>query len=563
MTIPTLPTWTDQEVQSAGKLNLLTAALEAKFAGSIGGADLAWPLTAQGNIDMNGYDLLGLKKFWNVFNVDEYDDIQAAIDAAEAAGGSGVFVPPNNTNNDAEGLTCSGTVHIFGAGKRSIISLTSGATAGELLATTTSPSDLGFSNLVIDGATKTGSGQNGIVLKNVDGCIFDRVIFQNFSGHALVLNNEGTAGNQCSNIVLMGCRFSGGTGDHIIGNDIEGLNITNCQFLDPGSDAIVLTPDGTASYMRGIVIESCRFTSVARAIYVVGASGTANELWRQVQIHDNQVYTASAVSITVGAASAVLKWVSVKNNTMISTTGGLLVQADGGEVCGNYAPTTNGVGLDMTDSQELVVEDNRFPDAVGIPIQSTNSDDCRVHRNDVHGGGNGDEPIVKDGTTGNSYEYNHGDEYGVGGKQYVDGQGAIGAGTTSGTFTGGLFTIPANSVKAGDRLRLRAAIARSGSAAVATITLLCDNVSVGGGQIEDTDGTSIWTWELMVIATTDDTNANMFMVSELAANVQDNQQTSTGAALAIDWTTDILIDMDWAKNTADTIDQIHLTYEIF
>ena len=71
MTIPTLPTWVDQEVQSAGKLNLLSAALEAKFAGSIGGADLAWPLVAQGAIDMNGYELLGLKKFWNVFNADE------------------------------------------------------------------------------------------------------------------------------------------------------------------------------------------------------------------------------------------------------------------------------------------------------------------------------------------------------------------------------------------------------------------------------------------------------------------------------------------------------------
>lgn len=561
MTIPTLPTWTDQEVQSAGKLNSLSAALEAKFAGSIGGADLAWPLVAQGSIDMNGYSLLGLQQFWNVFNADEYDDIQAAIDAAEAAGGAGVFIPPNNVNDDAEGLTVSETVHIFGAGKKSVISLSSGATAGELIASTGSPSDLGFSNLVLDGALQ-GSGQNGVHLKNVNGCIFDRVIFKRFTGDALVLDNEGTAGNKCSDIVVQSCKFSAGSGYHISGNDIDGLQVSGCQFLDPGTDAINLVTDGVASLMRGILISANRFTSVARAVYIVGESATANENWRQVQVCDNQVYTASGVAITVGTANAVLKWVEVKDNTIISSTGGIRVQATGGCVCDNYIPSTTGVGIDMTDSQELLVENNRVPDATGIPIQSTNSDNCRVRFNDVHGSvGNSAEPIVKDGTTGNVYEDNYGDPYGVGGKQNWSGAEED-DGTGSGTFTQ-TYTIPANSVKAGDHIIVKALTTVAGTTAIKTIDALMNNVSIGAGQIEQEAGNTVWTWDVWVQAAANDTDAFMFMVTELQPGApQDNQQVATVQAGAIDWTTDVLIDINWTCNTADQLFLKHFTYEI-
>lgn len=561
MAVPTLPTWTDQEIQSAGKLNLLTAALESKFAGSIGGADIAWPLVAQGNIDMNGYSLLGLKKFWNVFNADEYDTIQAAIDAAEAASGAGVFIPPNNVNDDAEGLTMSETVHIFGAGKKSVISLSTNATAGELLATTNSPSDISFSNLVLNGASE-GSGQDGVVLKDVDGAMFDRVIFKNFTGDALVLNNEGTAGNECEDVTVLGCKFDGGTGDHIVGNDIDGLQVSGCQFLNPGSDAIVLTPDGTASKMRSIQITDNRFDLVARAVYVVGASATANDLWARVQVSDNQVLTASAVAITVGGASAIVKNVAVKDNAVISSTGGLVILASGGEVDGNYVPSTTGIGLDMTDSQDLVVENNRFPDASGIPIQSTNSDNCRVRFNDVHGSvAASAEPIVKDGTTGNAYEFNYGDQYGVGGKQAWAGDEEDG-GTGSGQFVQ-TYTIPANSVKIGDRLRIKAVTTTDGTTAVKTLSLRADSVDMGAGQVEQGSGNTVWSWDLWVTATTDDTDSHMYMVTEISGvDPQDNQQVALVQAAAVDWTTDIVLDLSYTADALDEFSLRNFTYEI-
>ncbi len=551
MTIPTLPTWTDQEVQSAGKLNLLTAALEAKFAGSIGGADLAWPLVAQGVIDMNGFNLIGLKKFWNVFNADEYDDIQAAVDAAEAAGGSGVFIPPNNVNKDGEGMTISDSVHIFGAGKKSIVSLTTDATAGELFATTGSPSDIGFSNLVLDGVG-TGSGQNGVVLKNVDGAMFDRVIFKNFTGDSLVLNNEGTAGNECSDIQVVGCKFSGGSGDHIVGDDIDGLDVLGCQFLDPGSDGIVLTPDGAASKMRGIVIGSCRFTLVARAVSVVGATGTANDLWARVQIHDNQVLTASGIAITAGTAGAVLKYVEVKDNLLISTAQGLRVESTYGTVCDNYAPSATGKGMDMTDCQDMSVENNRFPDAGSNGIDATNSDNCRVRNNDVHSAGV--EAIVKDGTTGNVWVDNYGDVGSGGGTGHTQYEATnTGVTTATGTIATSIV-IPANSVKVGDVIHIRSNVSTAGGN---NHTIRYDLDGAGGqtnGLVID-DGTHDVSFVADIIVTGAATADTISRVAYgLGTGVTGSEGADAGfASIAVDWTTDITIQIDVVQTDTQTV----------
>ena len=555
MTIPTLPTWVDQEIQSAGKLNLISSGLETKFAGAIGGADLAWPLVAQGTIDMNGYSLIGLKKFWNVFNVDEYTDIQTAMDAAEAAGGSGLFIPPNNVNNDAEGLTMSETVHVFGAGKKSIIYITLNATAGQLLKSASSPSDCSFSNLVLDGRAVTGAGQDGIVLENVDGCIFDRVVFRNFSGDALVLNNEGTAGNQCSDITVMGCKFEGGTGDHIVGNDIDGLNVIGCQFLNPGSDGIVLTPDDAASKMRGIQISNNRFTLVARAISVVGQSGTANDLWRLVQITDNQVLTASGIAITAGTASAVLKYVTVKNNILIATSQGLRVQGTYGDVCGNYAPSTTGTqAIDATDCQDMTFQGNRVPDATGIGIETTNSDDCRFVDNDVHGAGG--VKIVKVGTTGNEYRRNLGDEIRghIEASEEYDQDNPDDSGNST-----KVFTIPANSVTAGDVIRVQAVYARSGTGSTASLALELEGTATIGITVATGSGTTVIEWLIYVVATDGDTDLQCSAVIEIASALS---QTNVIAAVDIDWTADVDLTFPWVKHTADTVNILSASYQL-
>lgn len=561
MPISNIPTFVTDEIPSAAKLNQLGTALTTKFSGGVTGSDLVWPLVAQGAIDMNSqHTFTNLRTLWNVVNVDEYDTFSDAEAALPATGGT-LFIPAGTTVT-TDGNTLTDEVCILGCGKASVLKLTTSASSGYLIRTATDLAGVDIVNVTIDGNAATGSGQDGIQIRKCSQVNIVNCWFKNFSGDALSIGNDGTGGNASQHVRVIGCHFEGGSGNHIELNDVDGLVIDGCYFENPTTACITGTPSNTSAKMRSITVSNCQMDSCAQFVDIVGGSATANDLWRLVRVCDNLCLTSSGDGITVGDASAIVKYGYIENNTIVGAGGdGIVALLQNGRISDNDADQATGDGLDMTDCQDIEVKDNRFANAGAYGIDSTNSDDCYVHNNNVAGSANAPENILKDGTTGNSYEYNSGDEWSRGGK----GHGAPASDTLS--ATGGTFattyTFPANSIKAGDRIRFKALITQTGTDAVKTAKLMLDNVDMGAGQIEQGAGNSLWTWEVAVVATTNDTDSMMEMTSEMSPDPQQNEQVAITLAAAVDWTTDILADIDATISATDTLQLKIFEYEVY
>ena len=461
MAISNIPTFTDGEILTASKMNTLGTAITTKFAGAVTGADMAWPLVAQGNIDMNqSYTFTNLRTLWKIINVDEYDTLSDAVAALPSAGGA-LFVPPNTTIT-ADGVAMTKPVLVYGAGKTSVLKLTSAASSGYLIRAT-GTNDVDFHNLTLDGNSATGSAQDGIQLRQIDGARITNVWFKNFSGSHLQVGNEGTGGNNSIDVMVHNCKFEGGSVDQLKINDVDGMTVSACRFANPTGDCIEGTPTDTSAKMRSITVSGCVMSDCTRGIYVVGASATANDLWRLISVSNNTVLTSSGTGITVGAASAVVKHSSVIDNRVIGTTANaLVVNIEGGQVTDNYAPAAGAKAIDLELSKTIKVSGNEFESATTIGIDATATTSVRIWGNDVIGAGT--EGIDTNGATT---------------PYVIDNLGHVSAPATTGWWHNGTglshtgdtnettlhtLTIPAGTiVQAGQGLRIRGNFNHSGA----------------------------------------------------------------------------------------------------
>ena len=408
MAISNIPTFTDGEILTASKLNTLGTAVSTKFSGAITGADMVWPLVCQGNIDFNSFGVTNLAKLWNVVNVAEYDTVTLAIAALPAAGGS-LFVPPGTTTLDTVELDTSNT-QVFGTGRGSILKITTAASGGYMMKTSTGLTNIGFSDLTISGNAQTGTGQDGIQVKDVVGVKFTNVYFDDFSGESLVLTHSGTQGNPCEEVQIIGCHFEDGAGDQLLMDDVDGVQIVGCRFENPTTKCINGTPSTSASYMRSILVQGCKFSTAANSVYIIGASDTASDNWRLVRVLGNEILTDSAVAITVGTTAARVTFGHIANNVGTAISGDAIkVLLQTGLIEGNYFPVAGGDGCDITSSADCAVRGNDFADATTFGVDATSSTNCRVFNNDVHGHGGGSEGVVKDSSTGLKHGGNVGD----------------------------------------------------------------------------------------------------------------------------------------------------------
>lgn len=601
MAITSLPTFADDEILSAGKLNQLRSAIETKFAGAITGGDIAWPLVAQGSLDMAGFSILSVKRFWNVFNADEYATLQEAIDAAEAAGGGCVFIPPNTTFS-ADGLTVTQSdIAIVGCGASSVIAHSSGASSGYLLRSSAGLSNLTVAHLKLDGSTNASAGQSGLYFQQATGVHLDHVVFDDFTGDHVRFENDGTAGNNCADVWVTDCVFDNGDAGHIFMNDVDGAHIAGCRFDGATTDAIEGVPDAAASKMRSIEVTGCRFVDGVRAVYIVGDSGTANDLWRLVRVHNNEAFSQSGDAITVGATSAVVKHGQIADNNILSVTGDAIVANlaggmvsdnyasgvggdaivasidDGnvsdnhvlsvtgdaivasmtvGKISGNYAASAGGDGLDMTSASDIEVSGNNFADAGARGIDATSSTNCRILNNDVHGATT--EGITKASATGLVCNSNHGDHNTTVDTVYVAAPNETAATAGSGTFAAN-YTIPANTLKVGDVVRIRAQFSHTG-----TGDLSGAGPDFGGGQQADfvmtnSSHSCAGEWVAIVEALS---GAGSTIVSHIGVN-NNNGAYAQQSSLNVDWTSDVQIDIDWTKaNSSNGFDLIMFTVEL-
>lgn len=530
MPITNLPTFTDGQLLTAAQLNQIVTALQTKFSGNITASDLVWPLNVQGDIDFGGqHDIDGLRQFWETINVNEYDSFADAV-AALPTGGGALYIPADTTVT-ADGVEITKPVAVFGAGKTSKLQLTSGSTSGYLLRVSNT-SNLTLYNLTIDGNGDTGSGQDGVQIRNVDGATVYNCRFQDFSGDALYIGNDGTGGNRCRQVIVYGCQFDDGSADHIAINDVDGCSITFCQFNNATGDGIEAIPTSASSLLRSIVIANNRFSSCPRSVYIEGESGTASNNFRLIKLIGNESLTTSGVAFTLGVTSGILKEIQCYSNVAVgTTTDAFNILAEDGIVQGNYAPDAGADGCDLSSSTELYVEGNSFPDAGQNGINADSTTNCRILNNDVHNAaGSG---IKRATTTGLVLASNHGDHTGSTDTSYA----ALPDETSSGNYTFE-YVIPANTVKVGDTIRVFVKTSASGGASGRTIALSLDggttNIDIG---TYSADGRTAGYAEFFVEALSgaDSTAGSTAWVAST------NQAGADAATWAADWTSDVTI----------------------
>lgn len=454
MPITGLPTFEDNEIPSSGKFNQIVQALESKFS-AITADDFTWPLVAQGNIDMGQqHSIIGLRTFWNYINAAEYDSLQLAVDAAEAAGGGCVIIPPDTTIT-ADGVNIeNGDIIIMGAGPSSVIKLTSGSTSGYLMRNGTGGlAGIEVLNLTFDGQS-TGVSQDGFQARHVDRLHMYNVFFKNFTGDALYLTNDGTNGNACSDCIFNALTFDGGTGQHIKVDDLDGGSFSQIISRDAGASAIVMSPLAAASFMRDVSMSNARVTDpTGLGIWVDGASGTADDKWSRVHFADCRVSGSTDDAFRAGAASAVLKYATITGCTSHDCAGNAYtVNTEGGAVKGNYAYSvpSGKDGIDLVDSTDTTVSNNTLNGNSGTSgIDADGTDSCYVHNNTLTG--TWTNPILSSNATNLELGQNQGAPGPTLNTAIAD--NPRDSRSTTGPYPT-TYEIPANSVKPGDVIRI-------------------------------------------------------------------------------------------------------------
>lgn len=148
-------------------------------------------------------DHLIYERVFNPLNFDrrlQNASVQKALDAANAAGGGIVFLPPGTwlfSNN----VTLYSNVILRGAGWATVIKMKDGADLTQLIAGTSLDSII-IENLALDGnkANQTGNFQHGIRLTDCTNVLIDHVYAHDFSGAT-------GAGNEATGIRLRGTSF--------------------------------------------------------------------------------------------------------------------------------------------------------------------------------------------------------------------------------------------------------------------------------------------------------------------------------------------------------------------
>lgn len=532
MPITNIPTFADGELPSASKLNQLGTAISTKFSGSIAGSDLSWPLIAQGALDMNENSINNLQKLWNVVNVAEYDTFADAVAALPTNGGS-LFIPPGTVTTDGAELDTSNTL-VFGTGRGSVLKLTSGSTSGYLVRTATALENIGFCDLTIDGNSATGSGQDGVQIRDCDGVRISGCHFKGFSGEHLVLTHSGTQGNPTENALIYGCHFKDGSGDQLLMDDVDGVQIVGCNFDNPTTKGINGTPSSASSIMRSILVQGCTVSGCNNGIYIVGGGGTEDDKWRLVKIIGNEIVTDAGNGITCGTTSAIVKYGLVSGNIGFGVSGdGINALLSRGKISDNCFPEAGGDGLDLLASANVWVQGNDFSSATTKGIDASACDSCVISGNNLRGAA---EAIDLDGAT---------TPYVSGNLGYHDGsQDTIYAATPGESKTGvyvANYIIPASTVKVGDVVRVFV----KSSTAAASPTLA---VSLDGGTTElsvgeySAAGRSAAVAEFVVEGLT---GTNTLASSLWVATT--NQGEADAQTFTVDWTSDVTVTFESAS----------------
>jgi len=531
------PDFEPRQILTAALLDQLVAALDGFAAQS---SDITWPLIAGDNIDMDSqYDIVNLRRFWNVINADEYATLQAAIDVAETEGGGCVLIPPDTTV-PSTGVTIEGSkVVIMGCGPSSVIQLSSGV--GPLIQSDTSTrTDLGLMNLTMDGAAIASS--EAFVMKGVARIQVKDVHFKDFKGASVTYEKRAGDGTACTDVLMTDVRFTGGGNSYIKCTDVARLKMRGILMdaVSAAAGGIYMEPVAAASLIQDIDIDDAYIdVSSGKGISILGFAGTAVDAQSRISIGSNvRVTDATADAIEVGAAAKQMKEVQINGAVCAGTVGasGFSVNIDKGTISGVRAPNAVAAGLDMTLSEDLDVTGCSFRDCL-VGIDATllpAASDCAAWSNNLKGSATPiDFPTV-------AASFDAGNNIGtkgklMGGTVFFDINGAA-----AGTGTKWTYTVPGGTLsKVGDGLEITAAGNRAAGAGTTTLKVQVDANTIGE-SINTTPNSDQYTEGRIFLALGPDTALNSDGWGFGLSNGGE-ADALTNTNLTIDWTADVNI----------------------
>lgn len=549
MAITGIPTFEDGEIPSAGKLNQLGVAITTKFAGAVEPGDFTWPFVVQGNIDFDDtYGIVNLKTFWNTFNAAEYATLQAAINAAGAANGGAVIIPPGEIVADGVSIENS-NIAIIGYGKKSSIRLTTSASSGHMFRSgTASLENIGFYNLLLNGAGQ-GTGQKGVIMRRVAGFQAIGVIFSNFSGAALDFTNGGTPGEASTDAQVVACQFRNGSSSHIIASDVDGLLISNTKSYTAGATAIALEPGAANGLIKRVQFSNVQVTSpTGSGISVLGGSATADAKWSQIYATNCLVTGASAAAYIWGTTSKLLLDAGLTGcHAPQATTDGIRAAIQAGAIIGCHLRASSGDGIDIQNSVDLWVTGNNCKDAGAYGVNASTTTDCEVTNNNCRDAVTG--AVNKASSTGLRSHNNIG-AYDPSSSVIFSEQTSYNR-TSAGTFTS--FSLPANTVHVGDVVRIRVHFTTASVASPWKIT-------IGGTSITgdvNHNGDSMALIEFRVTQTPSNIRTSGFVWRDTANDMVSLNVTSA----VLDWTAANTVAVEQASGT-DSVSLIFWSVEL-
>jgi len=521
--------------------------LEAKFAGGVSQSDITWPLTAQGDIDMQQlYSIVGLRKFWNVVNADEYATLDAAISAVEATGGGAVLIPPYTTISANNVSIDASNVQIFGYGPTSVIKITAAAT-GPLLTTGTSGlSDISIENLMLDG-TGGGAGCIGVSAKRVARFRMNKVYMTAFTGDFVYLTNGGVAGQSCTDALITNLHCNGGSDSHIVADDVSGLIVDNWVSKNAAGDALSMVPPSSSHLLQDIIIANSRVqTGGAKGMRILGSGAAGIDAHSRITLANNHVVSCTGLPYELGNTAALLKDVQVRNCfAPNSTTDGIRVASNRGCVAGCQVPAATSDGIDITNSVDLWVTGNNCTAAGAYGVNANTTTTCDVVGNNCRGAVT--DGVNHTGSTGLRAMANEGDVGPTVGTSHHTFTSETKSGTTTGVFTTHSHTVRANSLKTGDVLEICAIIQTASGGTTGTLAIKIGATTLKSLTLATTKDYSV---RCLVRANTGGNSDTAFtIVVEDRTPAAVNQEIDFGSP-AVTWTTDQDVTFDLTAHGA-------------
>lgn len=460
----TLPTFSDTELLTYEKLNSFADAVNARFTAGISTSDLVWPLVAEDNLNMSAYDIIGGYQIWDVGNADNFDSLADAFTGVSTNGV--VFVPPNTTvttpGNQAIGGT--GVSALVGAGPKSSLQLSAGSVS--MLVASSAGTGLYVANLTLDGNSQTTA--DGLDITSYTDVVIENVKFKNFDGKAISLTS-------CVNVTIRNCVFDSNDID-VYATECGNLFMSDNLHYACNEDAIQIDAAGAASvcHVHATNIEIRNPTQ--RGIYFAGfgAVGATNDC----EFHGNNIVIqqsgATYDAMTLGTSTEALDYVNLAGCTINNAGGiGVVVNSNRGSITGCVVDSPTSQCIDLDTSTYVAVSDCvLLSGTVGVDLSDTDCDNCYVTNNKID---NCTTPVSLGDNT--SQQHGNTEQVGVLPMSGWCATGATACGTDTITY-GGSYTIPANTLRVGDKLTAHTGARVTGAAGSVTIALQCNGSTV-------------------------------------------------------------------------------------